>query len=240
MVKINIKDIISFYDDKNPIDSKQVSSITGLVGEDLAAGLLKHYFESIGKVVIVLDKYPTEKKDSEKKKAKHLDRWIKIATPQETIFYQIEIKSWCSHSFSGKKVDDKKIVEYAQKMFEGQWDYREKTLRHDYVSKVLKQMKSPEGYQAEDKIMPLVCYWFPVLPQGQTTISPFFCMRSNNSMFPIIYFFSASIYLRELSKTCTQINIEAPHIESRLKKIKQLYIEVDNEPFNKESSGNMN
>ena len=46
MVTIKIENLIKFYDEKEKNISPQVSSITGIIGEDLGAGLVKHYFDS--------------------------------------------------------------------------------------------------------------------------------------------------------------------------------------------------
>ena len=226
MIKLNIEKVLRFYDEKNANDRRQVSAITGVVGEDLAAGLIKHYFESKQGIVTVLDNHPSEHKDTERRKAKQLDRWIKVVSNSETIFYQTEIKNWSSHSLGGQKLSlncsHQELIAYANKRFDEQWDCDSKTLRHHYVSKVLKQMKNINGINGDEKIHPLICYWFPIFPKTQHNPVPFFS-ESCISFFPTVYFFSMSIYLRQLLKTQQQIEIETPHIELRLKKINEMY-----------------
>jgi hypothetical protein len=225
MFRINIEDILNFYDDQNPLDKRQVSSITGLVGEDLGAGLIKHYFESSGNEVLILPDPPSELKEIEKKKAKKLDRWIKVKFDNKTTFYQTEIKNWSSHSVGGKKLSvkctEEQLVEFAREKFAKQWSNTDNTLSSEYVLKVLNQMKSPTGYNGED-ISPLICYWFPILPKSITKSTAFYEMYCGKTC-KTIYFFSMSIYLRELLKTKKQIDIDAPNIELRLTKINSMF-----------------
>lgn len=231
-MKINISEIIRFYDEKSCIDSHHVSAITGLVGEDIAAGLIKYYFEQNKSVVNILEKSPSEEKETEKKKAKKLDRWIKVLFNNKTTFYQTEIKSWCSHSYSGKKVDTNSIIKYSHDRFAEQWDYTNQTLKHEYVSKVLKKMKSPDGFKNGDCIAPLVCFWFPILPNTKNDPVAFYSENCKSSNFKTVYFFSLSIYLRELSKTQTEIEIDVPNIEKRLNQINKMFYEKNSPAHN--------
>jgi len=53
MVTIHIENVIRFYDEQERSNSNHVSSITGLVGEDLGAGLLKHFFEANNRECVI-------------------------------------------------------------------------------------------------------------------------------------------------------------------------------------------
>lgn len=224
MVKLNVTELLAFYDDKLPDDRKLVSSITSLVGEDLAAGLLKHYFEDKNYKVEILPNYPSEFKQTEKKKSKHLDRWIKLERGNKTTFYQVEIKNWSSHSFSTSKVDTKNLIAYARKQFSLQWDYSKCTFRQESVSKVLKPMKEPAGYKAGNKVQPLACFWLPILAKEEKKLKPFFKIDCKNEQFSAVYCFSLSLYLRELTKGNKDVFIEVPNVLLRLKKLWELFV----------------
>ena len=45
---VNIPELISFYDFFREERKSQISAITGMIGEELMAGILKDYFESNG------------------------------------------------------------------------------------------------------------------------------------------------------------------------------------------------
>ena len=103
--KINISEIIELYDMQNRENSKHISSITGLIGEDLLSGLLKHYLcRNEDGVDVKIDESVTPKQKG--KNGKMLDRWIltsKLGVADKC--YQTEIKNWSSHSLSGVKFD---------------------------------------------------------------------------------------------------------------------------------------
>lgn len=223
-MKITIEKVLSFYDGKSPDDSKHASSITGLVGEDIAAGLIEHYFDNNGGSCQILNEKPTEGN----KKGKWLDRWLKVTNHASTTFYQTEIKNWCSHSIGGQRIlldaDDETIIKYAHKRFSEQWNEDKETLRHHYVAKVLKPMRIVNSIDVKARIVePLICFWYPILSTSITSITPFFHVDCKEH-FDKLYFFSLSIYLRGLLKNgITTIDIDMHHFEQRIKKLQEMY-----------------
>lgn len=215
-VKIDVVKLIEFYDQKFKNVKKPASSISGIIGEDLIAGLFKHYLEnqnsdSKDEVIIIDD---TIKADGIN--GKMLDRWIlHHLSDGQKIAYQTEIKNWSVHSIGGKTFDEldlnypfKNILDNAQKNFTknchfdkaGKIGFIDKS-----VGKVLLKMKQDERTY-NHVIKPLICFWMPICPDKD--IKPFFekeCSSDadlkpfcNESKFNSVSFFSASIYLREL------------------------------------------
>ncbi|MFZ4798540.1 MAG: hypothetical protein ACOYMA_13670 [Bacteroidia bacterium] len=219
MITIEIKNIIKFYDEQDRNVSGQVSSITGLIGEDLGAGLIQHYFKALHRNCIIYNDSPTEGT----KKGKWLDRWIKVKNTNESnyTYYQTEIKNWSSHSIGGKKIAlSASLLElnaYAKARFDEQWNYTADTLKNDNVSKVLKEMKKHPGILEDDEIKPLICFWYPIFHQDNINpIDELFEVGCSLTKFRKVTFFSMSTYLRKLlAKGTTEIQIEAPNIEAR-------------------------
>ena len=220
MIRIDIEKIIKFYDEQDRSVSNHVSSITGVIGEDLGAGLIKHYFDSKNRNCIIFNDSPTEGF----KKGKWLDRWLKVKNTDNDnfIFFQTEIKNWSSHSIGGKKIDinadEQDLIRYAKSRFNEQWNTFENTLKHDYVAKVLKPMKNHSKITQGDTVKPLICFWYPIRNETEINeIESLFEIDCKSSAFNQITFFSMSLYLRILlMEGHTSIEIEAPNIESRI------------------------
>lgn len=220
MITIEINKIIAFYDEQDKAISNHVSSITGLIGEDLGAGLLKHYFDSINRDCTIINDSPTEGS----KKGKWLDRWLKVKNvdSENHVFYQTEIKNWSSHSIGGKKIElnasEQDLRTYANARFSEQWNVTDTTLKHDYVAKVLKPMKKHNLITPSDTIKPLICFWYPISNETDNgNIEALFEVSCNSPTFKKVTFFSMSLYLRKLNKEGnTSIKIEAPNIERRV------------------------
>jgi len=232
-ITIKIKEIIKFYDEKENENSKHVSSITAIIGEDLGAGLIKHYFKKNKIESEIIDITPREKVN--KGAGKWLDRWIKVYD-NETIYYQTEIKNWSSYSKGGKKIilHESELVKMANERFAKEWLKQKQRFKEDAVNKVLLDMKiNKEDYNShnfpkikQEFVKPLICYWWPILKDLDQ--SPFFevdCSKNKETSFKKVYFFSMSMYLRCLLKNGTEtINIEAPNVIKRYKLIENILI----------------
>ena len=237
-VKINIEEIIRFYDNKEEVDKSHASAITGLAGEDLAAGLIVHYFNNRNKnetcTIVKNDKKQSDHSVSEEKKnGKKLDRWICVKEGNNKIYYQTEIKNWSSHSKGGEKVsldiEEQKLINLSRKMFQLYCNCENEKLidfHDDSINKVLLKMNNPSGYNEQnDTIEPLVCFWFPVLSPTLSECLPFFSVQLNEKKFKnLLHFFSMSIYLRNLLKTgVKEIDIEMPNFTERVKKLNGMF-----------------
>jgi hypothetical protein len=226
-IKINIDAIINFYDSKDSTNSKHASSISGVIGEDLGAGLIKHYFENCLKVneCKIID-------DTPKTKGNWLDRWI-IVEDTKTI-YQTEIKNWSSHSLGGKNITNENLCEQSKNYFPVQKENLEKTEPNN-VNKVLLKMNLTDKVipnHSEYKHKAMICYWFPISDNSTNIcnecndLPPFIfnvtAMDTNkqdmdtNKQFNELTFFSMSLYLRCLQKKgMKDVEIYAPNIVER-------------------------
>lgn len=218
-MKIAIENLIRIYDTAEHHDiHEHVSAITGMIGESISMGILKHYFLNANEQVSVeiLKNKPREQMavGVHKNKGKRLDGWMSVKT-DETIFYQIEIKNWSAHSIAGyrsKKLslncDKEALKEFADYKFKDQWNVNKGTFSDGlhYVSKVLKKMETPNSASysnANTIIEPLICYWYPISPKER--FASFFRLDCQNEEFKHVNFFSLSLYLRELLEKPTKL-----------------------------------
>lgn len=243
-IRIDIIKLLKFYDEKEN-NKKPASSITGIIGEDLLAGLFKHYLDNQSESVTILDKSIK----SIGKSGKMLDRWILQKKSNEIVAFQTEIKNWSAHSLGGEslpKLDVNNpyqgILEYAKKNLEKTWRKDENGkggFIDKSVGKVLKLMKEDDAVK-NAIIAPLVCFWMPICNEDINSIenlSPFFekeCSTNieinpfaNDGKFDKVFFFSASIYLRSILKNNSDIKyieIWSSNIKSRIDILNELIV----------------
>lgn len=233
-MKINIESLIRFYDTAEDSEFRHhVSGITGMIGENMAIGLLKHYFISNGaENVRVFNFKPRQKLKANEyvNKGKRLDAWMFVGSWKK--LYQIEIKSWSAHSIASYSnlnlflgCDVEKLKNFAESKFDNQWDNHNRTLRLPYVSKVLLEMEAPKD-DSEDLTgairEPIICYWYPIA--RKSAFKSFFSEPSGSELFDSINFFSLSLYLRELhDQGETEIDIDVPEIETRFRYLNRIF-----------------
>lgn len=217
-VRIDVVKLIEFYDQKVKNVKKPASSISGIIGEDLIAGLFKHYLEnqnsnSKDEVIIIDDSIKADGVNG-----KMLDRWIlHHLSDGQKIAYQTEIKNWSVHSIGGKPFDELNLEDpynnilnfkkNAKINFERNCVIKNNKIGFidKSVGKVLLKMKR-DPRTDNHIIKPLVCFWMPIC--SDEDIKPFFVMECSTDTdlnpfyeigeFNTVSFFSASIYLREL------------------------------------------
>ena len=167
LVKVNVPDLLRFFDEKPDCAVGHATAVVGVAGEDLNAACFCHYLKSRGhRGEVLLD-------DSGKplvvgpgtRKGSRLDRWIKVHWKEgtETLF-QTEIKNWSAHSLSGETLQlyasdefNEEVRAYKQSRWEKRWDRDEQRLRSSQTSKVLSPMRPPNGAEGKD-IQPLIIF----------------------------------------------------------------------------------
>jgi hypothetical protein len=237
-MEISIAELIRFYDTKEHGDAHaHVSAITGMVGEGLALGLLKHYFINVKDAtsVTILPDKPREILGAgiNKNNGKRLDGWIIVEASDRIVFYQTEIKNWSAHSIAGYRnknlaidCDPELLKSFADYKFTNQWSASTDNFSPglEYVSKVLKKMETPKSSlfrQGISIVEPLICYWYPISPKE--SFKPFYSLKCD-SEFAQINFFSMSLYLRDLYKQGIQrVQIDVPVIEKRLDYLRMMF-----------------
>ena len=234
MYKLSIKDIIEFYDtadkDTGHDNGRHATSLTSLIGEELSAGLLKHYFDQSGEYNSA--KLLDHKVTTGRSKGKRLDKWLQVNYNGEQILYQTEIKNWSAHSIGGlglvmdAPVQEALRVAYA--MFRNQVDETRGSLRYPSTEKVLTPMKPPvDDLLSNYKIRPLICFWFPILPATIDDPAVFFNrIPVTNEHFAELDIFSLSLYLRTLYNKgagSTHLVLDLPDLKTRLSIIERLF-----------------
>ncbi len=221
-MRVNIKEVIEFFDDSNFDNKGDVSSIVSIMGEDLNATTFKHYLESEkGFNIEILDRNVTEGH----KKGKWLDRWIVDHTNK--ILYQCEIKSWSSTAIGGKVIpfdaSESEIIKISEyhKNKQIRDNYSSESIFPNGTSKVLLKMKKPEGFE-DYKLEPLLSYWMvvsfdknPLVPFSQIDLVE--TGIYGKTEFKTLTTFSVSLYLRSLKQDYLDLNM--PNTERRIKQL---------------------
>ena len=207
-MRLNIKNLLRFYDERNPLNAPHAAGITGLIGEDFALGVLYKYLKVRGYTVKPLDSPCTQGT----KKGQRLDKWIRVHRDNETFLFQTEVKNWSVHSFGGEHIAiDATSEEFSRisiLMWSKYWNPEKRRFTDSGLDKVRLPMRSPlPGFL----IKPLVVIWFPVHPEGLNF--PMFEVEASGH-FEKVHVFSVSTFLRSLE--VETLDIDLPRVENRL------------------------
>ena len=241
LVKIGVKDLLCFFDEKPDGSEGHATGIVGIVGEDLNAACFQHYLKSKCAHACVLPYRVT----TGNRKGPRLDRWIKVdwSEGEKTVF-QTEIKNWSAHAIGGKRLSvsasPEEVSEYKHTRWEGHWVVQRHTLREPYTAKVLVRMKPPDGVD-EKIIRPLLIFWEALGPRDQAD-SHLFRINTPTCDFPFelpntwpnprefpglwifseLWVFSVSSYLRSIPDT--SIELDMPDAAARLQILNRLFL----------------
>ncbi len=224
-MKIRRKAILDFYDGKPVWDSElgsPVTSITGLIGENLVLGLLSHYFESRKKRTVKIC-YRCKPNGNP---GRRLDAWVTVGITRPK-HYQVEVKNWCAHAVGGKPKKEEPIISWAKRNLE---EFLTQQRNSEAVWKVLGSMEPPAQYPQAAAI-PLLAFWAPVaLPKAKEPLPCFFKCKTKayeewipeplQNRHKRFFVFSASLCLRSLKKH--EIELSMPRVEDRLKRLKDM------------------
>ncbi len=220
-MKLNIKELLDFFDDKKDSFKGDANAIMSILGEDLNSAVYKHFRKN--KVEILEDSVV-----SGMKKGKWLDKWM---LDGKTL-YQCEIKNWASTSLLGKQLRSDASEEEIKEVVKYHWDHElnirfSKKVEHpNNVTKVLLKMKPPKELN-KLKIEPLVIYWMPI----SSSLNPLSVLPIKTLHLPIktefseLQIFSVSLYLHQLYKNGKGekfIELDMPHFEHRMKILNKL------------------
>jgi hypothetical protein len=247
-IKFNIPELIKFYDQRES-DKKPASAITGLIGEDLVAGLFKHFLQKNSnfrnEIIIFDESTPREGFKS----GKWLDRYILEKTENGDVGYHVEIKNWSAHSLNGVSFNDfdpsnpfdgvyQKALGIFNKIWEESGDesnriYNFIDKKSTSLSKVLLEMKNqPEEIKNSRKITPVLCFWMPI-SKNHEDLLPYFTIpiriegstSRNYKKYDSLGIFSASLYLRSMIQKNpgnNEIEIETNNILQRIEILKKI------------------
>ncbi len=244
-MKIDINQLIELYDTRHKKWSDEtgspISSITGLIGEDLVLGILEYYFINDKKLNVHIDRRSPVAEAGGKK----LDAWILADSIEE--YYQVEIKNWSASAKDGKDVtkSDEGLIKAAVANHKTYLMRKDKKDANS-VWKVLEEIRADEiklKINKRYKRKALLAFWSPVAKslnvKAAEDLEPFFKIDIADSSYKdsinsagikqadpaieSVYIFSASLYLRELLRqNNTEISINMPRVDDRIKKIKSL------------------
>lgn len=217
-MKLDIKELLDFFDDKKDSQKGDANALMAILGEDLNASVYKHFRK--GNVKILNDSVLPGTS-----KGKRLDRWI----VDDKKLYQCEIKNWAATAIHGKQLKSNANEEYIKKITEYHWkralnsDFSKKSEYPNGVNKVLFKMKPPKEYNHILKIEPLLIYWMPI-SSDKKGLNPLSVLSIKKlpikTEFSKLYIFSVSLYLRQLYKKGKGkkfIDLDMPHLEHRIK-----------------------
>ena len=217
-MKFHIPTLLEVLD--NPVSgkTKHLTSVIGVIGEDLCAGIYKHYRDN---KVEILQENVTEGK----KKGKWLDRWI--VDDANKFLYQTEIKNWAGAAIGGYRLEHKASHEELEKVATRRYGNIHNDLINDvmYIAKVRRAMRKPVVYQ-DYTVTPLLLFWMPVSDNPET-LNPecVITCPPKKELFNEVTIFSCSLYLRSLSKKRKRyITIDAPNIKARLKMLESIIV----------------
>lgn len=92
-MKLNIKELLDFFDDKKDSQKGDANALSTILGEELNASVYRHFRNN--KVEILDDSVLPGTN-----KGKRLDRWI----IDNRKLYQCEIKNWAASAIGGRKL----------------------------------------------------------------------------------------------------------------------------------------
>lgn len=216
-MRLNLRELLRFYDYKVDGSSGHATAINAVIGEDLAVALLEAYFGQSGKRCQVLPESPR----LGTQKGSRLDKWLIV----DSMIYQVEIKNWSAHSLGGQilrnGLSDDELTQYRKK----RWNDRmraDNIPKHVAAKKVLEKMPVPAGCdKLEHKAM--LCFWEPLHPNGECM--PLFKVDLTGQAFDSLTIFSMSNYIAQyLAKGADEyIEVQMKDADARIEWLSKIY-----------------
>jgi hypothetical protein len=221
MMRVNIRELIRFYDEDRAA-KEHSNAIKTVAGEELNIAALIHYLQSKGARVDLLDEACT----TGTRRGSWLDAWVRVSQPPDQFYYQVEVKSWSFHGVGGGPpllVDCSTATAMQHRIasWGRYWDATSRTFRHKQVHKVLTRMRCPAP---SAPVRALLCLWDPVHPQGLA--NPFFEVKPSVGDFSSVFVFSTSSYMRHLLCSVTHVDLPLYMTKTRLNYLASLFAET--------------
>lgn len=218
--KLNLRELLNFYDYRVPSSNSHASAINAVLGEDLAVALLVHYLKGLKLEVVALDEVCTQGT----KRGYRLDKWVAVKSASESIIYQVEVKNWSAHSIGGKSVkldaDENYMRDYRMKRWRYQFNEEKQVPSQKETLKVLTRMRIPIEY-IHYKHEALLCFWEPLHHKGE--LEAMFEVDVQSDSFDRLKVFSMSNYVSQLLKTAKTLEVEMSDANARIDWLQKLY-----------------
>jgi len=207
-VKVDVSELIAFFDEKAEGSKGHATAIVAMAGEDLGVALLAHYFQSQN-----IDTEVLKPCTQGTKSGVRLDRWLLCNRSGHSLLYQVEIKNWSAHAIGGgrlcRSASTADIRDYKIERWNQEW--KDGKFLKDSVAKVLIRMECPKNKE-HLPVEPLVCFWSAMHPDGDE--APFFAVPlAEGGNFNEVSVFSMSSYVRTLRDAT--IELEMPDFAAR-------------------------
>ncbi len=228
-MKINIKELLEYFDLKESTNYGDTTAAISVVGEDLCAAIFKHYCEQErGSKVDIID--PNEHIPVQMKKiGRRLDRWILEKRVEGNILYQTEIKNWCSRAIGGVNVPLDSNGGMLGELSEINWLHHISDMESKIgngVNKVFVDMVSGKNLKLIDMYSkePLLIFWDSRKPKKEKTFFFKYNVPEKYFYYNYCWVFSCSLYLRHLYKGGSfEIIVDMANAERRLKQLNQIF-----------------
>jgi hypothetical protein len=227
-MKLNIQEILRYFDIKESTDYGDTTAAIAIVGEDLGASLFQHYCENERKSKIRVVDANEEIPTTGRKKGPRLDRWILQRVGDQQILYQAEVKSWCARAIGGSNIPLDISDEELRKLTIRNWIKVLDTLNSGEINglnKVLIEMKNDNRLKirGEYKKQPLIIFWDAKSPDKNDFFGRYNIPKRHFD-FNYCWVFSCSLYLRHLSrKGKRKLSVEIPNAKRRLEALNRLF-----------------
>jgi hypothetical protein len=217
-MRINLIPLVDLYDNKNKPDSSDVSSITGMLGEELATALFCDFIERNKGIIEKVSNQCTLGSQS----GKRLDRWIHVELNGKRYRFQTEIKNWSSHSKGGRKYPSNanELMGYRKNRWVKDFDNESKVFKTEACNKVLTPMKTNQNVGA-GCVKPLIIFWDSMHPDGLD--EEFFEVDVNCIGFHKLFVFSMSTYVHKLiGQKIEFVDTSLMTLKARMEKISNI------------------
>ena len=219
--KLNLRELLNFFDCKVSNSIGHASAINGVIGEDLGVALLLKYFSDQKLNALALSEPCTQKTI----KGKRLDKWIVIEDTDSKIIYQVEIKNWNAHSLNSETVrdhaDENYMSEYRLRRWKKRFDSDRRKPRQTECQKVLLPMKVPTTYRDYEH-RTLLCFWEALHVEGKS--DAMFEVSVNSDYFENkMTVFSMSNFVSESLKQSDALEIHLSDVEARIDWLNKMY-----------------
>lgn len=229
MLTVNRKKLIGFFDVVSDCSKGHATSVAAVAGEEMNAACFRHYAESRGACVEILQDRVT----TGRARGPRLDRWIKVRCDGREFLYQTEIKNWSAHAIGGQNLrvdaNPDEIADYKQM----RWEFRCRDSKSHGIAtnpscaKVVVRMQPPDHYNNLE-VQPLLIFWEAIGPQEQaddhllcTPVNEFPEWHYGETSFDHLWIFSVSSYLRNLA--VDRIDLPMPQAAHRLRILNFLF-----------------